>query len=365
MLDFETCDKARRSRDPAFDGLFFTAVRTTGIYCRPVCPVKQPLTRNVSYFPTAAAAERAGYRPCLRCRPETAPFCPAWKGTRTTVERAVRIIEAGALDSGSVEALAGALGIGTRHLARLFAQHIGATPLQMAQTFRIGRAKRLLDNTTLSLTEIAFQAGFGSVRSFNAAFRKLYGCPPPRCAGHGKARHRLDPAISALPATDFRYSGKNPAIVESRHREAGRMSDTTLEKQAERIRESFARQSLMATFGAEVEAVSPGRCRITAPILPLARQQHGVGHAGLTFALGDSAAGYAALTLLPEGQEVMTAEIKINLLAPAAGERLEATGEVVKAGKRLIVVRAEVEAITGGQRKTVAILQGTMISVAP
>ncbi len=178
MLDFDTCNEARLRRDLAFDGKFFTAVRTTKIYCRPVCPVKHPLTKNVSYYPTAAAAERAGYRPCLRCRPETAPFCAAWKGTRTTVERALKLIEEGALDSGNVEKLAERLGVGARHLSRLFADHIGASPLQTAQTLRIGRAKRLLDETTLPITEIAFKAGFGSVRRFNAAFQKLYGRPP-------------------------------------------------------------------------------------------------------------------------------------------------------------------------------------------
>lgn len=178
MLDFETCNAARLRRDPAFDGKFFTAVRTTGIYCRPVCPVKHPLTKNVSYFPTAAAAERAGYRPCLRCRPETAPFCAAWKGTRTTVERALKLIEDGALDTGTVEDLASRLGVGARHLSRLFAGQVGASPLQTAQTLRIGRAKRLLDETTLPITEIAFRAGFGSVRRFNSAFLKLYGRSP-------------------------------------------------------------------------------------------------------------------------------------------------------------------------------------------
>ncbi|MDO9637759.1 MAG: Ada metal-binding domain-containing protein [Pseudotabrizicola sp.] len=178
MLDFDTCNDARLRRDPEFDGVFFTAVRTTGIYCRPVCPVKQPLTRNVSYYPTAAAAERAGYRPCLRCRPETAPFCPAWQGTRTTVERALKKIADGALDRGSVEALAAGLGVGSRHLSRLFVQHIGASPVQMAQTLRVARAKRLLDETGLPLSDIAFQAGFGSIRSFNAAFLKLYGRSP-------------------------------------------------------------------------------------------------------------------------------------------------------------------------------------------
>lgn len=178
MLDFDTCNTARLRRDPDYDGRFFTAVRTTGIYCRPVCPVKQPLTRNVSFFPTAAAAERAGYRPCLRCRPETAPFCPAWNGTRTTVERALRMIEDGALDHATVDALAHRLGIGARHLSRLFLRHLGASPLQAARTLRIGRAKRLIDQTDLPMAEIALQAGFGSIRSFNAAFRTLYGREP-------------------------------------------------------------------------------------------------------------------------------------------------------------------------------------------
>lgn len=178
MLDFETCNAARLRRDPAYDGRFFTAVRTTKIYCRPVCPVKHPLTKNVSYYPSAAAAERAGYRPCLRCRPETAPFCAAWNGTKTTVERALWLIEGGALDTGTVQDLADRLGVGPRHLSRLFADHVGASPLQTAQTLRIGRAKRLLDQTRLPITEVAFQAGFGSVRRFNAAFSGLYGRPP-------------------------------------------------------------------------------------------------------------------------------------------------------------------------------------------
>lgn len=130
-----------------------------------------------------------------------------------------------------------------------------------------------------------------------------------------------------------------------------------------RIRASFAAQTLMQTFGAEVVETGPGRCVISAPILPGARQQQGFGHAGLTFALGDTAAGYAALTLMPEGAEVLTVEMKINLIAPAAGDRLIATGRVARAGRRLTVVTAEVEAVTGESRRTVAILQGTMIPV--
>jgi AraC family transcriptional regulator of adaptative response/methylated-DNA-[protein]-cysteine methyltransferase len=178
MLDFETCDAARVRRDPAFDGVFFTAVRTTGIYCRPVCPVRPPLSRNVTFFASAAAAERAGYRPCLRCRPETAPFCPAWNGTRTTVGRALRLIEEGVLDGGGVEELAARLGIGARHLARLFERHLGASPVEVATTVRLQRAKRLLDGTELPIAEVATRAGFGSARRFRAAFSALYARPP-------------------------------------------------------------------------------------------------------------------------------------------------------------------------------------------
>ncbi len=137
------------------------------------------------------------------------------------------------------------------------------------------------------------------------------------------------------------------------------------EKIADRVRASFARQTLMQTFGAELTAVGAGHVEITAPILPLALQQHGFAHAGLTFALGDSAAGYAALTLMPLDSEVLTVEMKINLIAPAAGARLIARGRVVKPGRRLMVVGAEVSADSNGEWKPVAILQGTMIPAQP
>lgn len=178
MLDFDTCNAARLRRDPAYDGVFFTAVATTRIYCRPVCPVKQPLTRNVKFYPSAAAAERDGYRPCLRCRPETAPFCPAWNGTRTTVARALKLIEGGVLDDAGVDVLAERLGIGARHLARLFRRHVGASPAQTAKTLRLQRAKRLLDETDLPITEVALRAGFRSLRRFHAAFVEVYRRPP-------------------------------------------------------------------------------------------------------------------------------------------------------------------------------------------
>jgi len=187
LLDFVECDRARIARDPAYDGRFFTGVRTTGIYCRPVCPVRPARSANVSFYPSAAAAEAAGFRPCLRCRPETAPFCPAWKGSRTTVERALRLIEEGALDGEgtSVDDLATRVGIGARHLARLFAKHIQASPSQVAKTIRVQRAKRLLDATQSPVAEIALQAGFRGLRRFNSVFAEVYGRPPTEIRRRG------------------------------------------------------------------------------------------------------------------------------------------------------------------------------------
>ncbi len=176
--DAETCDRARLARDKSFDGLFFSGVRSTKIYCRPVCPVRPAKSANVTFYPTAAAAERAGFRPCLRCRPETAPGSPAWLGTATTVGRALRLIEEGFLDTGSVDDLADKLGIGSRHLSRLFAKHAGASPSQVATTARVQRAKRMIDDGDMALSDIAFAAGFQSVRRFNDVFKALYGRPP-------------------------------------------------------------------------------------------------------------------------------------------------------------------------------------------
>lgn len=133
----------------------------------------------------------------------------------------------------------------------------------------------------------------------------------------------------------------------------------------ERIQKSFDKQSMMATLGAELVAATEGKVVISAPILPGSKQQHGAAHAALTFAIGDSAAGYAALTMLPEGSEVMTAEMKINLLAPGIGGRLRATGSVIKPGRRLVIVTAEVHALKNGSETLIAILQGTMVPVQP
>ena len=198
-MDFEACRRAFLTRDPRFDGRIFGAVRTTGIYCRPVCPVRPARSANVSFFPSAAAAEAAGFRPCLRCRPETAPFSGAWIGSRATVERALRfIIEEGALDreGATVERLAQRLGVGSRQLTRLFARHLQASPSKVARTARVQRAKRLLDETSLPMSEIAMRAGFGSLRRFNSVFVEVYGRPPTRIrrtrGTAGKAEQTVD-----------------------------------------------------------------------------------------------------------------------------------------------------------------------------
>ena len=177
-LDPAICRKARLSRDPRFDGEFFLAVSTTGIYCRPVCPARPPLERNVSYFRTAAAAAQEGYRPCLRCRPESAPQSPAWLGTATTVKRALDLIQEGYLNYNSLSQLSARLGVGERYLRKLFEQQLGATPSSVAQTQRLHFAQKLLHETALPITEIAFASGFGSIRRFNSATAEAFGCSP-------------------------------------------------------------------------------------------------------------------------------------------------------------------------------------------
>ena len=177
-MDFEACRRAFLTRDARFDGRIFCGVKTTGIYCRPICPARPPKAENMTFFPSAAAAQEAGYRPCLRCRPEASPDLGAWRGTSNTVSRALALIESGALDGGDVDALAARLGVGERQLRRLFRQHLGAAPITVAQTRRVLLAKQLIQETRLPMAEVALAAGFGSVRRFNETFQQLFGRPP-------------------------------------------------------------------------------------------------------------------------------------------------------------------------------------------
>lgn len=170
--------RALLTRDRRFDGRFFTGVLTTGIYCRPVCPARTPLFKNVRFYKTAAAAEGAGFRPCQRCRPETSPGTPAWIGSSATVSRALRLIRSGAGEGMKESVLAARLGIGERRLRQLFAEHLGASPLAVVRVQRLDFARRLLDETSLPMSEVAAGAGFRSIRRFNDAVKARFGKPP-------------------------------------------------------------------------------------------------------------------------------------------------------------------------------------------
>lgn len=178
LPDLRTCEQARLSRDARFDGLFFTAVTSTGIYCRPVCPAPAPRREHVVYYPDAAAAEADGFRPCLRCRPELAPHADVLRRGDTTVARALRMIDAGLLDTRPAAELARRLALGDRQLRRLFAARLGATPMQVQSTRRLLFAKQLLADGTLPVTQVALASGFRSLRRFNDAFRTAYRMPP-------------------------------------------------------------------------------------------------------------------------------------------------------------------------------------------
>lgn len=180
LPDKATCYRALESRDPRFDGLVFVAIKSTGIYCRTVCPARTAKYENCTFYGSAAAAQEAGYRPCLRCRPETAPELASWRGTSNTVSRALALISDGALDGDgkTVDALAERLGVGERQLRRLFLQHLGASPIAVAQTRRVLFAKQLIHETQMTMTEVALAAGFNSLRRFNEVFQNLFHRPP-------------------------------------------------------------------------------------------------------------------------------------------------------------------------------------------
>jgi AraC family transcriptional regulator of adaptative response / DNA-3-methyladenine glycosylase II len=203
LPDREISYRALESRDARFDGLIFVAVTSTGIYCRPVCPARTPKFEHCRFFGSAAAAQEAGFRPCLRCRPETAPDLASWRGTSNTVSRALALIADGALDGddSSVEALANRLGVGERQLRRLFRQHLGASPIVVAQTRRVLFAKQLLHETRMPMTEVALASGFSNLRRFNETFRDLFHRPPSslRRKSRGPADRSSSVGSSATP----------------------------------------------------------------------------------------------------------------------------------------------------------------------
>ena len=198
-LNRRMCDRARETRDPRFDGLFFIAVTSTRIYCRPVCPAPAPKSRNIRYYASAAAAAAAGFRPCLRCRPEAAPGSPLHRAKSELVAGALRLIEQGTLDETSLPELARRVGVGERHLRRLFAEELGASPIEVAATRRLLFAKKLLTETGLPITAIAPAAGYASLRRFNAAFRSTYGKAPREIRRSHEAMAATDELALRLP----------------------------------------------------------------------------------------------------------------------------------------------------------------------
>lgn len=245
-LDPHTCYRALRARDARFDGRFFVAVSSTRIYCRPICTVRQPRRENCRFFPSAAAAEASGYRPCLRCRPELAPGNAAVDATTRLAQAAASLLEDGALDDNGLDALAARLGITDRHLRRVFDAEFGVSPLAFAQTQRLLLAKRLLTDTTLPVTEVAFASGFGSVRRFNALFKQRYRLRP------GDLRRRRDDAADARnDILNFELSYRPP----------------------------FDWHAVSAFLDARsvrgVEAIEHGRYRRTVRLVAAGKEQHG------------------------------------------------------------------------------------------
>jgi AraC family transcriptional regulator of adaptative response / DNA-3-methyladenine glycosylase II len=204
VLDPRVCYRALETRDERFDGRLFVGVTSTGIYCRPVCPAGPAKPENCVFFPTAAAAQESGFRPCLRCRPETAPDLGTWRGTSNTVSRGLALIADGGLDGDtSVERLAERLGIGQRQLRRLFREHLGASPVAVAQTRRVLFAKQLIHETQMPMAEIALASGFGSVRRFNETFQRLFRRPPSTL--RRAARERAPDRAAAGVVVRMRY----------------------------------------------------------------------------------------------------------------------------------------------------------------
>jgi AraC family transcriptional regulator, regulatory protein of adaptative response / DNA-3-methyladenine glycosylase II len=211
-LDSDTCYRAVAARDPRFDGRFFTGVTSTGIYCRPICPSRTPARRNMRFFPHQGAAETAGFRACRRCRPEASPGSPDWNIRADLVARAVRLISDGYVDEHGISGLARRLAVTERHLHRLVAAELGTGPLALARTVRLQTARRLLSETSVPITEIAFASGFSSVRQFNASFQESYRQPPSALRAtrpRGTAAHGTDTHSTDTQSTDTQSTGTN------------------------------------------------------------------------------------------------------------------------------------------------------------
>ena len=197
-LDQESCYRAVKSRDRRFDGIFYTAVHTTGIYCRPSCPARTPGLANVSFFPTAAAAQAAGFRACKRCLPDATPGSPDWDMAADAAGRAMRLIADGVVDREGVEGLAARVGYASRHLTRLLTAELGAGPLALARARRAQTARVLIETTELPFADVAFASGFASIRQFNDTIREVYASSPTQLRGRRTHRSASPPTTGTV-----------------------------------------------------------------------------------------------------------------------------------------------------------------------
>ena len=206
-LDRESCYRAVKSRDRRFDGIFYTAVKTTGIYCRPSCPARTPGLQNVRFFPTAAAAQAAGFRACKRCLPDATPGSPDWDVAADAAGRAMRLIADGVIDRDGVEGLAHRVGYTSRHLTRLLTAELGAGPLALARARRAQTARVLIETTEMSFADVAFASGFASIRQFNETIREVYAASPTDLRGRRKRPAETSGQVTMRLAVRTPYAG--------------------------------------------------------------------------------------------------------------------------------------------------------------
>ena len=252
--DFDRCYRAVQSKDARFDGWFVTAVHTTGIYCRPSCPVRPPLARNIGFYPTAAAAQRAGFRACKRCRPDASPGSPEWNIRGDLVGRAMRLIADGTVDREGVAGLAVRLGYTPRQLQRLLQEEIGAGPLALARAQRTQTARILIETTDLPFGDIAFAAGFSSIRQFNDTVRLVCDSTPTELRRRAMARHGHD-------ATDMRSPGavslRLPARVPFAYEGVFGHLAASVVPGCEEVRDGAYRRTLRLPFGNGTVSLTP------------------------------------------------------------------------------------------------------------
>ncbi|MEA2452773.1 MAG: AraC family transcriptional regulator, partial [Actinomycetota bacterium] len=254
-LDFDACYEAIKSRDARFDGRFFTGVSTTGIYCRPICPARTPGRGNVRFYPFAAAAEEAGFRPCRRCRPDRSPDSPDWNWRGDLVGRALRLIGDGVADSDGIPGVADRLAVSERHLRRLFVSELGASPGTVARTHRTQLARRLIEESSLSLSDVAMASGFSSIRRFNSTIQETFGHTP------GALRRAARP--SAVPGCTLHLPYRAPlAGAALFHYLAGRATPGVEEVEGTRYRRTIYSDGAKGTV--ELELTPLGDIRMTA-----------------------------------------------------------------------------------------------------